>query len=179
MRFRPDFCIDWSRFDGCVPRCGSDRLMATLGLLGEDAVGRSLWDLEDEELASSWSGSQTTCRGDRTPDPTLSVTFFLCSPTRDSEGHLDSEPRLQADSGAACYGSLSATRKVEVSPDAVDRVRAKTPARILTGRAGGSYRTETLLRLRADHAAARDAVTAELDLERDLGRDFVDQVEAV
>ena len=32
-----------------------------------------------------------------------------------------------------------------------------------------------MLRLRADHAAARDAVTAELDLERDLGREFVDQ----
>ncbi len=31
------------------------------------------------------------------------------------------------------------------------------------------------MELRADHAAARDAVTAELDLERDLGRDFVDR----
>jgi len=27
------------------------QLIATLGLLGEDATGRSLWDLEDEELA--------------------------------------------------------------------------------------------------------------------------------
>jgi ethanolamine ammonia-lyase small subunit len=67
-------------------------------------------------------------------------------------------------------------QKVEAAAaDLMDQARAKTPARILAGRAGGSYRTETLLRLRADHAAARDAVIAELDLERDLGRDFVDR----
>jgi hypothetical protein len=29
------------------------QLMATLGLLGEDATGRTLWDLEDEELAAA------------------------------------------------------------------------------------------------------------------------------
>jgi ethanolamine ammonia-lyase small subunit len=52
-------------------------------------------------------------------------------------------------------------------------VRARTPARILVGRAGPSYRTDTLLGLRRDHAAARDAVCAEIDLERDLGSDFV------
>ncbi len=55
----------------------------------------------------------------------------------------------------------------------LERVRERTPARILVGRAGGSYRTDTWLDLRADHAAARDAVTAELDLVRDLGPDFV------
>lgn len=64
---------------------------------------------------------------------------------------------------------------VKPKPDAMELIRSKTPARILAGRAGGSYRTETLLGLRADHAAARDAVTAEFDLERDLGRDFVDR----
>jgi hypothetical protein len=29
------------------------QLMATLGLLGEDATGRSLWDIEDDELADA------------------------------------------------------------------------------------------------------------------------------
>ena len=29
------------------------QLVATLGILGEDATGRSLWDLEDEELAAA------------------------------------------------------------------------------------------------------------------------------
>src|SRR5437868_4408325 len=50
---------------------------------------------------------------------------------------------------------------------------ARTPARILTGRAGPGYRTGTLLGLRADHAAARDAVLAEIDVERTLGAGFL------
>ncbi len=54
-------------------------------------------------------------------------------------------------------------------------VRFRTPARILTGRAGPGYRTATQLELRQDHAAAVDAVHAELDLERDFGTDFVRQ----
>ena len=45
----------------------------------------------------------------------------------------------------------------------LELARAATPARILTGRVGGSYRTSTLLELRRDHAAARDAVNEELD----------------
>src|SRR5579884_3474344 len=52
-------------------------------------------------------------------------------------------------------------------------IRARTPARILVGRAGPSYRTATQLELRRDHAAALDAVHAEVDVERDLGIDLV------
>lgn len=52
-------------------------------------------------------------------------------------------------------------------------IRGMTPARILVGRAGPSYRTETQIGLRRDHAAAIDAVHAELDLGRDLGDAFV------
>jgi ethanolamine ammonia-lyase small subunit len=48
--------------------------------------------------------------------------------------------------------------------------RARTPARILVGRAGPAYRTATQLELREDLAAANDAVQVEVDLERDLGR---------
>jgi ethanolamine ammonia-lyase small subunit len=51
--------------------------------------------------------------------------------------------------------------------------RARTPARVLMGRAGASYRTGTQLDLRRDHAAAIDAVRAEIDVHRDLGADFV------
>ena len=53
-------------------------------------------------------------------------------------------------------------------------VRGRTPARLLVGRAGTAYRTGTQLELRRDHAAAADAVQAELDLERDLGKAFVE-----
>src|SRR5262245_58998308 len=60
-------------------------------------------------------------------------------------------------------------------PTILERVRSQTPARILTGRAGAAYRTTTYLDLRRDHAAARDAVCAELDLASDLGAAFVAQ----
>ncbi len=60
-------------------------------------------------------------------------------------------------------------------PEIVRRVRACTPARLLTGRSGAAYRTDTQLELREAHAAARDAVRAELDLLRDLGAAFVKQ----
>src|SRR5882762_663298 len=57
----------------------------------------------------------------------------------------------------------------------VRRIRARTPARILVGRTGAAYRTNTQLELREAHAAARDAVRAELDLETTFGADFVRQ----
>ena len=46
----------------------------------------------------------------------------------------------------------------------VKKVRAQTPARLLAGRSGAAYRTNTQLDLREAHAAARDAVRAELNL---------------
>jgi ethanolamine ammonia-lyase small subunit len=55
----------------------------------------------------------------------------------------------------------------------VDLARARTPARLLAGRAGSSYCTPTLLDLRADQAAARDAVHAEIEMVRDLGEELV------
>jgi ethanolamine ammonia-lyase small subunit len=55
----------------------------------------------------------------------------------------------------------------------VERIRARTPARVLVDRAGAGYRTSTQLELRGAHAAARDAVRSELELERDLGRECV------
>jgi ethanolamine ammonia-lyase small subunit len=55
----------------------------------------------------------------------------------------------------------------------LSKVRAQTPARLLAGRSGAAYRTTTQLELREAHAAARDAVRAELALLTDLGTDFV------
>jgi ethanolamine ammonia-lyase small subunit len=60
-------------------------------------------------------------------------------------------------------------------PNLIERIRARTPARVLADRSGAAYRTGTQLELRQAHAAARDAVRAELDLERDLGPEFVQQ----
>ena len=44
-------------------------------------------------------------------------------------------------------------------------MKAKTPARLGIGRAGTRYKTETVLRFRADHAAAQDAVFSYVDEE--------------
>ncbi|KPI53714.1 ethanolamine ammonia-lyase [Clostridioides difficile] len=44
-------------------------------------------------------------------------------------------------------------------------MKAKTPARLGIGRAGTRYKTETVLRFRADHAAAQDAVFSYVDDE--------------
>jgi ethanolamine ammonia-lyase small subunit len=63
----------------------------------------------------------------------------------------------------------------EPLPELINLVRARTPARLLVGRAGSSYRTETFLDLREDHAAARDAVRSEMDLDRDFGPDWIER----
>jgi ethanolamine ammonia-lyase small subunit len=58
-------------------------------------------------------------------------------------------------------------------PEIVKKVRAQTPARLLAGRSGAAYRTNTQIELREAHAAARDAVRAELNLFTDFGDDFI------
>jgi ethanolamine ammonia-lyase small subunit len=67
-------------------------------------------------------------------------------------------------------GSAPAARPL---PSLLEQARSLTPARILTGRSGAAYRTATWLKLRADHASAKDAAFAELDLVGDLGGAFV------
>jgi ethanolamine ammonia-lyase small subunit len=58
-------------------------------------------------------------------------------------------------------------------PEVVKKVRAQTPARLLAGRSGAAYRTRTQLELREAHAAARDAVRAELNLFTNAASDLV------
>jgi len=48
-------------------------------------------------------------------------------------------------------------------PRVMPGILASTPARIVVGRSGPRYRTNTMLRFRADHAAAKDAVLSEVD----------------
>jgi ethanolamine ammonia-lyase small subunit len=55
------------------------------------------------------------------------------------------------------------------------KIRERTPARIFLGRAGAAYRTSTQMDLREAHAAARDAVRAELDLQTAFGLDFLER----
>ena len=58
-------------------------------------------------------------------------------------------------------------------PEMVRKIRARTPARLLAGRAGSGYRTRTQMELRQAHAVARDAVRTELNLETDFGSAFI------
>ena len=60
-------------------------------------------------------------------------------------------------------------------PELVQKIRARTPARLLEGRAGAAYRTGTQMDLRLAHANARDAVRTELDTSGQLGVEFVKQ----
>ena len=58
-------------------------------------------------------------------------------------------------------------RKLYLVEDAADaekfrRLKEKTPARLGSGRAGPRYKTLTMLRFRADHAAAQDAVFSQM-----------------
>jgi ethanolamine ammonia-lyase small subunit len=61
------------------------------------------------------------------------------------------------------------------SAEIVRRIRMHTPARLLVGRAGAAYRTETQLQLREDHAKARDAVRAELNLKTAFNAEFIEK----
>lgn len=48
------------------------------------------------------------------------------------------------------------------NPEAFCKLKAKSPARLGSGRAGPRYKTLTMLRFRADHAAAQDAVFSQV-----------------
>ena len=48
------------------------------------------------------------------------------------------------------------------NPEKFRRMKEKTPARLGSGRAGARYKTLTMLRFRADHAAAQDAVFSQV-----------------
>ena len=61
-------------------------------------------------------------------------------------------------------------RQLYLTDDPADKTRfakmkTKTPARLGNGKAGARYKTLTMLRFRADHAAAQDSVFSEVDTE--------------
>lgn len=74
---------------------------------------------------------------------------------------------IPLDSGGGVL--LKNTAQEASNPAAQKALLAATPARIAVGRCGTRYNTATLLRFRADHAAAKDAVMSEVDSQL-LGR---------
>jgi len=76
-----------------------------------------------------------------------------------------SDAALPVDSGGTLL--LTPDRGVNIGepydPRVMPAILSATPARVAVGRAGTRYRTNTMLRFRADHAAAKDAVLSEVD----------------
>ena len=52
-----------------------------------------------------------------------------------------------------------------LDPEALERMKKRTTARIGVGKAGARLKTKTMLALRADHARAQDSVFADVDPE--------------
>lgn len=83
------------------------------------------------------------------------------------------EPTMEVvpeENAAQCLEDLSAVDlRMEYlvenpeQPDVFRRLKKKTPARLGLGRAGARYRTRSMLRFRADHAAAQDSVFSLVD----------------
>jgi len=59
-------------------------------------------------------------------------------------------------------------------PEKYRRLKERTPARLGSGRAGPRYKTLTMLRFRADHAAAQDAVFSQIPEDFAQKHDLVD-----
>ena len=76
-------------------------------------------------------------------------------------------------SGTVSGGSVNDVTKMDIrntylvehpaNGEAYLRLKQKTPARLGLGRAGARYRTASMLRFRADHAAAQDSVFSLVD----------------
>ena len=71
------------------------------------------------------------------------------------------------DTGCACDITAMNLRKLYLTKDPANkekfaRMKERTPARLGSGRAGARYKTLTMLRFRADHAAAQDAVFSQV-----------------
>ncbi len=93
------------------------------------------------------------------------TTAHASKPAEDHRAYQEKEKE-------ACLPDITKIdlRKQFLVRDAKDKegylaMKAKTPARLGIGRAGARYRTETMLRVRADHAAAQDAVFNDVDEE--------------
>jgi ethanolamine ammonia-lyase small subunit len=62
--------------------------------------------------------------------------------------------------------------KDAANPEKFRRMKEKTPARLGSGRAGARYKTLTMLRFRADHAAAQDAVFSQVPEDYAKGKNW-------
>ena len=79
----------------------------------------------------------------------------------------DRHETAPVDTGCACDVTALDLRKLYLTENPANkekfaRMKEKTPARLGSGKAGARYKTLTMLRFRADHAAAQDAVFSQV-----------------
>jgi ethanolamine ammonia-lyase small subunit len=77
----------------------------------------------------------------------------------------DRAPSYGQEPPSAPAGTVGTDRLLEdpLDPEALERMKKRTTARIGVGKAGARLKTQTMLALRADHARAQDSVFADVD----------------
>lgn len=83
-------------------------------------------------------------------------TSYSYTKEKDGSGTFTAEDLSKIDISSKIYVPSPS------KPEQLDLIKRSTPARIAVWRSGTRYKTETMLRFLADHAAARDAVHKEL-----------------
>jgi ethanolamine ammonia-lyase small subunit len=87
---------------------------------------------------------------------------------KNKESHTKQQVHMTDEQGLKQAEDLSRSE-----PDLLERIRTRTPARVLADRAGAAYLTSVQLELRTAHAAARDAVRSDLSLSQIFDASFV------
>ena len=95
---------------------------------------------------------------DMTPEPTVKASDH--KPAQPPEDHF-TDGDLIPDVSALSLRKLYMVENA-AEPQAFKKLKEKTPARLGMGRCGPRYKTISMLRFRADHAAAQDAVFTEV-----------------
>lgn len=123
-----------------------------------EAIVRSVIE---ELLASGMSETEILCRlsGDKACDESKTCLFEQGGAFKDSHEH---EVDIKEDITSRAVKSVPLLTHPE-DEEALKRMMRLTTARIGVGRSGPRLKTKTLLTLRADHAAARDAVMTDVD----------------
>ena len=104
------------------------------------------------EILSQMNGTQPQVKGS-------DYRTVLLQPDRKIHGSGDEE--TVSDVSAMDLRKLYFVKNAEKA-EAFKKLKLKTPARLGSGKAGARYKTITMLRFRADHAAAQDAVFSQV-----------------
>lgn len=100
------------------------------------------------------------------------VEKLISEMTNEENGVFDGNSAVDKNISEGCIDDITEIdlRKQFLVDNAADReqyldMKSKTPARLGIGKAGARYKTSTMLRVRADHAAAQDSVFSDVDEE--------------